>query len=1591
MNNILKKTISGVIALGMAVTSVQVSVPHVHTGHAEETETLVATGIKGDANADGFVTEADLDVYESYLLGNTEIAEDILEDMDIDYGNTYQFVEVNGNDYAAVRNYLEGCTQTIEPSGHIQYRTDGGIHTAMLYAGYYSSSAVYIAETDDLTNSTTEHEITEIIWDGGKPDWVTEVEREDGLYIDGTPDESDVGTYNMLIVGKSLSGKYHAIANGIEVCLPDYKVTTEDGNILYEGGACILFGPGTYNITSTATDVSDMIMIADIGQSGKYIINLNGMNINCGDTDIPGDFIQAVSIDSVMPTMDIDIVLSGSNVIRNADVDLYTEGQVNIYGGDDDTLSLLGNSSIRARAIKVNGGTITVKSNCYQAMEAEQLTMMGGSLDLSFSPVEGQQWNTSNTSLTGVGLACDEVIIRRGNLLLSGNDGAVQGIYSTPKLYVSPLYCDIDIDVSDDGTTYTAIEGSPFSDPDNSPSAYTDAVGAGIPDNSVDISDHVADKDFLKIVMGHTYSYKVTIDAGEHGNVTYEDDTAGQKSFWVAGGEKLPEGITLTADEGWEIDKMTASVNSALPVNVTDISEIVISGDTVISVTTKDIKAPIINGITDGSNYCGTITFTVTDDSDVSVTINSEVAQPDANGVYTIVGDTSAYGIKATDAFGNETLYTITVYETHPSLSNHQDNGDGTHTGICDFCNEDVTEDHNFGDWCPTDETTHEQICDDCGYIKTDGHIMDDWNPVDGSSHSRECSICHRLENASHDFDRWTDNQNKGVHERICLDCSYTDEAEHNYGEWTEEENTGKHKRECTDCGHTEDAEHVFGEWTDNHESGKCERECDTCGYTEKAGHVYGSWSYNNESGKCERECVNCGHVEEANHVFGEWTDNHQSGKCERECETCGYVEKADHIFGEWTDNHQSGKCERECETCGHVDEAEHDFGDWEAIPESGQHKRECENCGHTETGDHNIDDWTPHVQSNTHRAYCLDCGLLIAEPHSMGECEEYDDLLHITRCEDCAFFLIGDHTYSEWRDNAETGKHERECEGCGRTEEAEHNMDEYSEYDTSTHIRFCTDCGSYYEMEAHIYGAWEEIANTNNHKHECLICGYTEYRSHNYGDWTDNTETGKCERECEDCGRVQENEHNFDEWANDPDTGKHERICRNCGRTEEAEHNYSGWENDNESGKHIRMCLDCFHIEEAEHRLIQRDPSSLTQHMALCEDCNYYEFEDHSFDEWTYNNAYTHKHTCTLCGHEATEDHDYTNWTHDPETNEHRGECEICGHIEESEHVFGEWEHNPESGKCERKCNTCGYTEEAEHVFGEWTDNRYTCMHEKECMNCGYIEEEDHVYGEWIANPETDQHDRICEACGHTQADVHTFGDAVDNEETGKCEMTCTVCGLLVADEHLYSPFFDNHESGNHEAECLWCGRTIVSDHVYGEWESTGEADEHKRNCIHCGHRDAAEHTFGKWTETDNNTHEQKCEDCGYVKSEEHKFDNAVNIGNGQHKLTCSTCGAEMTEDCHGIWETVKEATCTEEGTEEMICEVCGEKHTKAIEKLPHDFVEGRCSSCFMIDPTLGDTSDNPPTGVPFASGLTALIPASMIVFFARPKSKKK
>ena len=48
------------------------------------------------------------------------------------------------------------------------------------------------------------------------------------------------------------------------------------------------------------------------------------------------------------------------------------------------------------------------------------------------------------------------------------------------------------------------------------------------------------------------------------------------------------------------------------------------------------------------------------------------------------------------------------------------------------------------------------------------------------------------------------------------------------------------------------------------------------------------------------------------------------------------------------------------------------------------------------------------------------------------------------------------------------------------------------------------------------------------------------------------------------------------------------------------------------------------------------------------------------------------------------------------------------------------------------------------------------------------------------------------------------------------------------------------------------------------------------------------------------------------------------------------------MSQGIHfGDWKVIKNATCDEEGLEERVCSVCGEKETKVIPKLEHNWVE--------------------------------------------------
>lgn len=86
--------------------------------------------------------------------------------------------------------------------------------------------------------------------------------------------------------------------------------------------------------------------------------------------------------------------------------------------------------------------------------------------------------------------------------------------------------------------------------------------------------------------------------------------------------------------------------------------------------------------------------------------------------------------------------------------------------------------------------------------------------------------------------------------------------------------------------------------------------------------------------------------------------------------------------------------------------------------------------------------------------------------------------------------------------------------------------------------------------------------------------------------------------------------------------------------------------------------------------------------------------------------------------------------------------------------------------------------------------------------------------------------------------------------------------------------------------------------------------------------------------------TEPQICSICGRTKGEPlgHEWQAATCT----EPKTCERCGETEGEALgHEVkkWETVKEATCTEEGSEKGTCTRCGEEQTRAVEKKEHDF----------------------------------------------------
>ena len=252
-----------------------------------------------------------------------------------------------------------------------------------------------------------------------------------------------------------------------------------------------------------------------------------------------------------------------------------------------------------------------------------------------------------------------------------------------------------------------------------------------------------------------------------------------------------------------------------------------------------------------------------------------------------------------------------------------------------------------------------------------------------------------------------------------------------------------------------------------------------------------------------------------------------------------------------------------------------------------------------------------------------------------------------------------------------------------------------------------------------------------------------------------------------------------------------------------------------------------------------------------------------------------------------------------------------------------------------------CNNTNESthEHTYSSvWSsDGKYhwhvaTCGHDvisdkaehtgNPCTVCGYesVSEHEHTFSEaWESN---ETHHWHPSTCGH---DVIT--------EKGEKTYTCTVCDKtkkeeITASGHTFSDEWESNET--HHWHPSTCGHDVVSDKA----EHTGNP------CTVCGYENIPEHEHSleyhaakPVTCTENGNIEYwECSGCRKYFSDEQ----------GETEITDKNSVIIVTEGHKwGEWETVKQATCTEEGKKERQCSACTEKENEPIPALNHSYGE--------------------------------------------------
>ncbi|MBR2972519.1 MAG: CotH kinase family protein [Clostridia bacterium] len=256
--------------------------------------------------------------------------------------------------------------------------------------------------------------------------------------------------------------------------------------------------------------------------------------------------------------------------------------------------------------------------------------------------------------------------------------------------------------------------------------------------------------------------------------------------------------------------------------------------------------------------------------------------------------------------------------------------------------------------------------------------------------------------------------------------------------------------------------------------------------------------------------------------------------------------------------------------------------------------------------------------------------------------------------------------------------------------------------------------------------------------------------------------------------------------------------------------------------------------------------------------------------------------------------------------------------------------------------CKRCSFTVTSAH---EWTQ---TDLEQPTCLSAGYIAYEcklcgaeksetvsmlGHDYKEEFL-PNGDVHSLFCSRCQITVADhPHDWQSlevtkSPDCISSGEARYVCSVCNAVKTEvvSPLGHDFSDTYQSNGdvHSRFCTRCQTTTADlPHNWQSLEVTKSPD-----CINSGEA------------------RYVCSVCNAVKTEVvsplgHDFSDTYQSNGDVHSRFCTRCQT-ATADLPHNWqsaEIITAPTCTAEGTEKIVCSVCGAQSTGPVSVTPHTY----------------------------------------------------